>query len=102
MASSATVTMNGNDIVEMESMTDTEEMEGDTDAGMIEEEVGETSLPFWRVSRVIRRRWMVTFFSLSFLNNKQTQDGLFLCCLCVKSERKRGQNSKVRAAATGL
>lgn len=35
--------MNGNDIVEMESMT--EEMEGDTDLDMIEEDVGETSLP---------------------------------------------------------
>lgn len=31
--------MNGNDIVEMDSMTETEEMEGDIDAGMIEEEV---------------------------------------------------------------
>lgn len=40
------VNMNGNDIVEMESMTEAEEMEGDTDAGMIEEEVGETSLAF--------------------------------------------------------
>lgn len=39
-----TVNMNGNDIVEMESMT--EEMEGDTDADIIEEDVGETSLPF--------------------------------------------------------
>lgn len=34
--------MNGNDIVEMDSMTETEEMEGDIDAGMIEDEVGKT------------------------------------------------------------
>lgn len=45
MTTLSTVNMNGNDIVEMESMTETEEMEGDTDAGMIEEDIGETSLP---------------------------------------------------------
>lgn len=34
-------TMNDNDILEMESLSDTEDFEGDTKLGIIDEEVGE-------------------------------------------------------------
>lgn len=41
--------MSGNDIFEMDSMAETEEMEADTELGMIDEEVGEiTASPFAR------------------------------------------------------
>ncbi len=41
--------MSGNDIFELDSMAETEEMEADTELGMIDEEVGEiTDLCFAR------------------------------------------------------
>lgn len=93
--------MNGNDIVEMESMT--EEMEGDTDADMIEEDVGERSLPFEEEQLYkSMKRWIVFRLTVKEFETETSCSATWgpcvslTYCLRMAWEPKR-QNSKVKS-----